>query len=173
MSDLDLYHKKRNFSKTTEPQEIDLCSCDDDNHNGDCLPIFVIQEHHASSLHYDLRLEIDGVLKSWAVPKGISMTVNEKRLAVQTEDHPLAYKDFFGIIPHGEYGAGEVIIWDKGNYVNVRSNDNMLNSWNNGKITIKFDGNKIQGTYTLLKTINNKFQSNKKSITWLLFKNKT
>lgn len=176
MNKLDLYHQKRDFSKTSEPRgtaEVDFIKENSSvsNITEKNLPAFVIQEHHASHLHYDLRLEIDGVLKSWAVPKGVPTSINEKRLAVQTEDHPLAYKDFAGIIPAGEYGAGEVIIWDKGYYTNTHTEKNMLEAWNSGRITVIFNGNKITGKYTLLKTNSGKFTRNAKTTSWLLFKN--
>src|SRR5437588_828352 len=93
------YRKKRNFSKTTEPIGQTL--------KKNKFPIFVIQEHHASHLHYDLRLEMEGVLKSWALPKGIPTEPNKKHLAILTEDHPIEYANFSGTIPKGEYGGGE------------------------------------------------------------------
>ena len=118
--------------------------------------IFVIQKHAARRLHYDLRLEMDGVLKSWAVPKKPPKTPGIKRLAVQVEDHPIEYANFEGIIPEGHYGAGKVEIWDKGSYV--------LKEKTNDKIVFKLNGEKLKGTYVLLR-----FKGDKN---WLFFKKK-
>jgi bifunctional non-homologous end joining protein LigD len=104
---------------------------------------FVIQEHHASHLHYDLRLERDGVLKSWAVPKQPPMQTNIKRLAIEVEDHPLSYIGFEGVISEG-YGKGEVIIWDEGEY--------LLESWQDNKIVFGLEGQRIKGRYVLVRT---------------------
>src|ERR1043165_5544229 len=104
------YAEKRDFQQTTEPRG------NPGQHRNARHPLFVIQKHDARRLHYDFRLEAEGVLKSWAVPKGPSMNPEDKRLAIMVEDHPYAYKDFEGIIPEGNYGAGTVIIWDNGTY---------------------------------------------------------
>lgn len=112
-------------------------------------PIFVVQKHNASHLHYDFRLAIDGVLVSWAVPKGIPRRAGVKRLAVRTEDHPLAYATFEGTIPKGNYGAGTVKIWDHGSYATV-SEKNMAQQLAHGKIEFTLDGELLNGTYVLV-----------------------
>jgi bifunctional non-homologous end joining protein LigD len=104
---------------------------------------FVIQEHHSHKLHYDLRLERDGVLKSWAVPKGIPVNTGEKHLAVAVEDHPLEYKTFEGEIPKGEYGAGTVTLWDSGTYDTKH--------WDAEKIEVMLHGRKLNGAYVLVR----------------------
>jgi DNA ligase D, 3''-phosphoesterase domain len=104
---------------------------------------FVVQEHQSHKLHYDLRLERDGVLKSWAVPKGIPKTAGEKHLAVAVEDHPLEYATFEGEIPKGEYGAGTVTIWDHGTYE--------TRHWDDEKIEVTLNGNRLNGEYVLVK----------------------
>ena len=148
---LDGYKKKRDFTKTKEP-EPQLVSSDKDN------LIFVIQEHHARNLHYDLRLEIDGVLRSWAVPKEPPTEAGVKRLAIATEDHPLSYAHFEGTIPEGQYGAGDIKIWDKGGFAPEKITDN--------EILFRVAGNKMKGHFVLIKT---KFG---KGDGWLFFKKK-
>lgn len=117
-------------------------------------PRFVVQEHQASSLHYDFRLEADGALKSWAIPKGPAADPAEKRLAMPTEDHPLEYEDFEGVIPEGEYGAGEVIVWDAGPYDNhSRDRDgrelSVAEAIGRGHVSIVLHGKKLRGGYSL------------------------
>ena len=118
-------------------------------------PIFVIQEHAASSRHFDFRLEIGGVLASWAVPKGPSTDPREKRLAVRTEDHPLAYADFEGVIPEDEYGAGAVIVWDAGTYRNLREEKEedaatMEQALEDGRLEVWLEGKKLSGGWALV-----------------------
>lgn len=145
---LSKYKKKRDFSKTKEPGGSSR-SISKKN-------IFVIQEHEASNHHFDFRLQVGDVLKSWAVPKGPSTDPSDKRMAMPTEDHPLDYADFEGTIPEGEYGAGTVIVWDTGEYRNLREEKeddgaDMEESWDDGKIEVWLEGNKLKGGYALIK----------------------
>ena len=118
-------------------------------------PIFAVQEHHASHLHYDFRLEVNGVLKSWAVPKGPPLTKGVKRLALAVKDHPLDYAYFQGVIPKGEYGAGQVLLWDCGTYKNLTKEDTLIipmpTAIQNGHIKIELKGTRLMGTYVLIK----------------------
>ena len=150
---LEAYEQKRNFDGTPEPSgsESDLDWASE-------RPVFVIQKHDASSLHYDFRIEVEGVLKSWAVPKGPSTDPSDKRLAVPTEDHPLEYSDFEGVIPEDEYGGGTVLIWDRGSYCNMKDGDgeeeaeSVSQQIDNGHVTIWLKGQKISGGYALIRT---------------------
>jgi DNA ligase D-like protein (predicted 3'-phosphoesterase) len=130
---LDEYRSKRDFSKTREPSGGVITE----------LPIFVVQEHHASHLHYDFRLSMEGVLKSWAVPKGVPEERGIKHLAVETEDHPLEYADFEGEIPKGEYGGGKVLIWDKGEY--------LLEHRDRDKVVVDLKGARLKGRYSIVR----------------------
>jgi len=141
---LEEYKQKRNFSKTPEPQ--DKADIEKLHH-----PIYLIQKHDASRLHYDFRLEIDGILKSWAIPKGPSRDPKVKRLAVETEDHPLAYASFSGKIPVGEYGAGTVVIWDRGTFKNIKTKS-ISAQYKDGQIEFQIRGRKLKGPYVLIKT---------------------
>lgn len=153
-SKLQEYTRKRNFDATPEPVA--------SQNKKSAKPIWVVQKHDASSLHYDFRLEIDGTLKSWAVPKGPSTDPAEKRLAVPTEDHPVEYARFEGTIPEDEYGGGTVMIWDAGTYRNLKeeegNNDDkgsvsMHESYKQGHITVYLEeGRKISGGYALIRT---------------------
>lgn len=152
---LKKYKQKRDFRKTPEPQ----ASIKNNNQKR-----FVVQRHQASNLHYDLRLEIDGVLKSWAVPKGPSMQAKIKRLAIQTEDHPVDYLTFEGTIPKGNYGAGEISIWDNGHFKIKPSESIAKKQWKAGSLKIVFTGKKLKGQFTLVKTNKDKTDH------WLLIK---
>ena len=140
------YRKKRDFKKTTEPAG-KLA------YRPSKRPIFVIQKHDASTLHYDFRIECGGVLKSWAVPKGPSTNPREKRLAMPTEDHPKEYAKFEGIIPEGEYGAGPSIVWDSGTYRNLSEKNGqeipLDQALHQGRVKIWLDGEKLKGGYAL------------------------
>lgn len=140
------YRKKRNLSRSGEPDGRGKGS-------GSTKPVFVIQEHDASSLHYDFRLEADGVLKSWAVPKGLSTDPRVRRLAIRTEDHPLDYADFEGVIPEGEYGAGTVIVWDRGHFRNITEKDGKAvsidDALRDGHLVVSLSGQKLSGGYAL------------------------
>src|SRR5690606_20864595 len=142
-----LYHKKRDVAQTSEPK-------------GTVAPKrkelrFVVQRHHASRLHYDFRLEMDGVLKSWAVPKGPSLNPADKRLAMMVEDHPYSYRTFEGSIPKGNYGAGEVEIWDEGTYEPIEKvkgkTDDLVMRAELHKQSLKFilHGKKLKGEFAL------------------------
>lgn len=143
------YMEKRDFRYTKEP--LGKIKKHVSEH-----PIFVIQKHDASHLHYDLRLQINGVLVSWAVPKGPPLIESEKRLAIQTEDHPLEYAHFEGTIPEGNYGAGTVKMWDKGTFFTIKEKDGKLvpleECLKQGHLEIFFEGNKMNGPYALIKT---------------------
>ncbi len=154
---LDRYKTKRNFKKSSEPvgkKGVVSTSLR-----------FVIQQHAARAMHYDLRLEIEGVMVSWAVPKGPSLNPSIKRLAIMTEDHPIEYNSFEGIIPKGEYGAGPVIVWDRGTYKNIR--DVAMNkALQEGRLEFFLKGKKLQGNFALVRT---SAKSDEKS-KWLLIK---
>lgn len=143
---LSTYRSKRDFSKTPEPTGKTAKK----KATSRKRPIFVVQEHHASHLHYDVRLQIGDVLVSWAVPKGPSLNPRVKRLAVQTEDHPLDYADFEGIIPEG-YGAGTVMVWDIGTYKNLRD-CSMEQSFKEGQIEVELKGQKLEGAFAFVRT---------------------
>lgn len=144
------YHKKRDFKLSKEPFGGDKNTRDADKN------IFVIQKHDATNLHYDFRLLVDGVLKSWAVPKGPSTNPDDKRLAVPTEDHPIEYADFEGTIPEGQYGGGTVMVWDAGTYENEKKDAKgneipMQKQLEKGRCTFVLHGKKLKGAYTLIR----------------------
>ena len=134
MAKLAEYRKKRDPKKTPEPFG---------GRKRGKQPIFVVQRHDARRLHYDFRLERDGALASWAVPKGVPLEAGQQHLAVHVEDHPLEYATFSGEIPKGEYGAGTVEIWDKGTY-------ELVEEKKDGGLTVRLDGDRLKGTYALV-----------------------
>lgn len=144
---LRTYREKRDFLKTSEPSGSSSALAG---------TIFVVQEHHSRRLHYDLRLEVDGVLKSWAVPKGLSTDPRDKRLAIQTEDHPIEYASFEGTIPAGQYGAGTVVIWDRGTYRNMTQKDgreiSMSDALKGGHAVFRLEGEKLKGGWAITRT---------------------
>lgn len=156
---LATYHAKRDFAKTPEPKGAKLGTGN----------LFVVQKHAASHLHYDLRLEVNGVLKSWAVPKGIPTEFGEKRLAIQTEDHPLEYAQFEGTIPKGEYGGGTVKIWDTGTFElldkEYKPRATANSSIKHGAIKFQLHGKRYKNCYALARF---KHEGNKDQ--WLLFR---
>src|SRR5215213_4575408 len=148
---LTTYNKKRNFKSTSEPSGIENSQQENEKLS------FVIQRHKASRLHYDFRLEMDGVLKSWAVPKGPSLNPHDKRLAMMVEDHPYDYKDFAGVIPEGNYGGGIVEIWDNGTYTaledqgNAKDNEKLLLAGlESGNLKFVLQGKKLKGEFALV-----------------------
>jgi len=143
MASLTEYKKKRHFNKTPEPGP--------EKKRTKSGRIFVIQKHRATALHYDFRLEADGVLKSWAVPKGPSLDPTVKRLAMQVEDHPVDYADFEGVIPEGEYGGGTVMVWDYGTY-EPDNTDDVAAALRKGELKFSLNGKKLKGSWVLIRT---------------------
>ena len=142
MAPLQEYRRKRQFARTPEPPPARKASPEGDT--------FVVQKHAARRLHYDFRLEVGGVLVSWAVPKGPSLNPADKRLAVQTEDHPLDYGGFEGTIPEGNYGAGTVMVWDRGHF-NVEGDGDAARQIARGEIKFNLQGEKLRGSFVLVK----------------------
>lgn len=155
MAKLASYRAKRDFTKTSEPEGKDA------RRKGSS---FVIQKHDASRLHYDFRLELDGVLKSWAVAKGPSLVKGEKRLAIHVEDHPLAYASFEGTIPEGEYGGGTVLVWDRGTW---EPEGDPHEAYDKGRLTFRLDGEKLHGTWHLIRMAK---RPRERQESWLLIK---
>lgn len=152
------YKKKRNFENTPEPKAIIERKDEEEL-------IFVVQWHQASHLHFDFRLEADGVLKSWAVPKGPSMNHSDKRLAVMVEDHPLDYATFEGEIPEGNYGAGTVRIWDSGTWTPLDDFKDVNKAIKNGLLEFTIRGKKLNGEFALVEMKKSKVKNG-----WLLIK---
>jgi bifunctional non-homologous end joining protein LigD len=157
---LEEYRRKRKFTATPEPSGR--------VQRGTRRSIFVVQKHAATRLHYDFRLAISGVLASWAIPKGPSMNPADKRLAIRTEDHPLAYAKFEGVIPEGQYGAGTVMVWDRGTY---ESQERMppAEQLTRGTINVVLKGQKLRGGFALIRTAKRATDPGQKE-RWLLIK---
>lgn len=167
------YQRKRDFEKTAEPSGKRAKSPSRASARDQLR--FVIQKHDASRLHYDLRLEMDGVMKSWAVPKGPSADPSVKRLAMQVEDHPMDYNTFEGTIPAGEYGGGTVMLWDNGTYEIENPTQDDMNAaaqdeYERGELKLNFHGKRIKGSYALVRTKGMGGSSAKPS--WLLIKHR-
>jgi bifunctional non-homologous end joining protein LigD len=159
---LGQYRKKRNFEVTKEPS-----GKSDPRGKSEHKLLYVIQKHRASHLHYDFRLELNGVLLSWAVPKGPSLDPSVKRLAMQVEDHPLQYGEFEGVIPEGEYGGGTVMVWDTGTWVTeVDRPDVRLKK---GELKFTLNGKKLRGSWALVRTRGYGSRADK---SWLLIKHR-
>ena len=160
---LEEYRRKRKFDETPEPEG--------KPGRGGELPVFIVQKHLSSHLHYDFRLEVSGALKSWAIPKGLSLNPKDRHLAVMVEDHPLDYRDFEGVIPEGNYGAGTVMLWDRGTYHVPMSSDKRdieekINSGIvGGHITFILNGQKLNGEFALIR-----LKKSKEDNAWLLVK---
>ena len=169
------YQRKRDFEKTMEPSGASTRARKSPRSAATKKLQFVIQKHAATQLHYDLRLEIDGVMKSWAVPKGPSADPSVKRLAMQVEDHPVEYNSFEGTIPSGEYGGGTVMLWDNGTYEIENPSEDDMNSaahdqYERGELKINFHGKRIKGSYALVRTRGFGRSASKPS--WLLIKHR-
>lgn len=150
--DIDKYNEKRDLDKSGEPEA---------KKSGSDQQRFSFQKHDAQNLHYDFRLECDGVLKSWAIPKGPSTDPSEKRLAIRTEDHPVDYLTFEGKIPEDEYGAGPVLLWDQGTFENITEKDGekqaLKEALDDGHFLVKLKGEKIKGGYAMTHTDNDRW----------------
>jgi DNA ligase D-like protein (predicted 3'-phosphoesterase) len=156
---MNTYREPSHVKKASEPQ----------GKRGGNKSLFVIHKHAASTLHYDFRLSVDGVLKSWAVPKGLSTRAGEKRLAIRTEDHPMDYAEFEGQIPKGEYGGGTVMVWDTGEVEPLAQNEDhepsMAEGLENGAFKFNLKGKKLRGGYALVR-----MDHKAKQEQWLIFK---
>lgn len=164
---LETYRAKRHFDRTHEPRG--------ERRRSDSRPVFVVQIHDATTTHFDFRLEVDGVLRSWSVPKGPSADVQDKRLAMPTEDHPMEYRDFEGVIARGEYGAGAVIVWDEGTYEPLASSTTdkgrtFAEALEQGHATFHLNGTKLRGGYALTRFRGGPNSTERES--WLLVKKK-
>jgi len=162
---LSRYDRRRDFTRTAEPRGDRSASSP-----GSGGPVFVVQIHDARRMHFDFRLEADGVLKSWAVPKGPSPDPHDKRLAARTEDHPLEYRTFEGVIPHGEYGGGTVIVWDEGTYRDLTTDRAgrpvpLAEALQTGHASFWLEGRKLHGGYSLTRIHGDDGHDN-----WLLVK---
>ncbi|WP_435856013.1 DNA polymerase ligase N-terminal domain-containing protein [Streptomyces physcomitrii] len=168
---LATYREKRHFRRTREPRGADT----GEGAGPDGMPVFVVQIHDARAMHFDFRLEVDGVLRSWAVPKGPSADIHDKRLAMPTEDHPMEYREFEGVIARGEYGAGTVIVWDEGTYEPLAGSTDdkgrtFAEALDHGHATFRLHGSKLHGGYALTRFRGGPDSGDRES--WLLVKKK-